>query len=78
MSKFKLWLIIILALIALGLLGWNLSVTRSGDTDGKIVEDGTPTYKTQTSSTLAYEPTGLLAYRGFLRIRGGKCLLISV
>ncbi|EBR9859661.1 lipopolysaccharide ABC transporter substrate-binding protein LptC, partial [Salmonella enterica subsp. enterica serovar Chester] len=31
MSKFKLWLIIILALIALGLLGWNLSVTRSGD-----------------------------------------------
>lgn len=63
MSKFKLWLIIILALITLGLLGWNLSVTRSGDTDGKIVEDGTPTYKTRTSSTLAYEPTGLLAYR---------------
>ena len=63
MSKFKLWLIIILALIVLGLLGWNLSGTRMGDGDGEIVEDGTPTYKTKASSTLVYEPTGLLAYK---------------
>ncbi|MDC9595822.1 LPS export ABC transporter periplasmic protein LptC [Xenorhabdus anantnagensis] len=62
MSKIQSWLIAILALIALALIGWNLSNVND-DTSSPIVDDGYPTYQTKEAVTFVYDPTGKLAYK---------------
>ncbi|MBI6549200.1 LPS export ABC transporter periplasmic protein LptC [Xenorhabdus lircayensis] len=62
MSKIQSWLIAILVLIALALIGWNLSNVND-DTSSPIVDDGYPTYQTQEAITFVYDPEGKLAYK---------------
>ncbi|PHM62888.1 LPS export ABC transporter periplasmic protein LptC [Xenorhabdus ishibashii] len=62
MSKIQSWLIAILALIALALIGWNLSNVND-DTSSAIVDDGYPTYQTQEAITFVYDPAGKLTYK---------------
>ncbi|SFN52486.1 LPS export ABC transporter periplasmic protein LptC [Xenorhabdus japonica] len=62
MSKIQSWLIAILALIALALIGWNLSNVND-DASSPIVDDGYPTYQTKEAVTFVYDPTGKLAYK---------------
>ncbi|MBP6122546.1 MULTISPECIES: LPS export ABC transporter periplasmic protein LptC [Providencia] len=63
MSNTKKWLIIILSLIVLGLIGWNLSGSDSGQTTGSVINDGQPNYQTDDSVTFVYNPAGDLAYK---------------
>lgn len=62
MSKTKTWLIIILAIIALGLIGWNIS-----DNETPVVsvsaDNSQPNYQTDESVTFVYNPMGDLAYK---------------
>ncbi len=62
MSKAKTWLIIILAIMVLGLIGWNLSDSDSPKT---LVEPdrSQPNYQTDKSVTFVYDPIGNLAYK---------------
>ncbi|OTA17514.1 LPS export ABC transporter periplasmic protein LptC [Xenorhabdus vietnamensis] len=62
MSKIQLWLITILALIALALIGWNLSNVND-DVSSPIVDDGYPTYQTKEAVTFVYDPAGKLTYK---------------
>ena len=62
MNKLKSWFTLILAIIALGLIGWNYTNNTELD-DGKIVEDGQPTYQSKSSISFVYEPTGILGYK---------------
>lgn len=62
MNKLKSWFTLILAIIALGLIGWNYTNnTEFGD--GEIVDDGQPTYQSKSSISFVYEPTGILGYK---------------
>ncbi|MEZ3500150.1 LPS export ABC transporter periplasmic protein LptC [Pantoea sp. KPR_PJ] len=62
MSKSRRWITLILALIALVLIGWNLT---SQDENGVPVatNDQEPTYTSANSNTVVYNPTGALAYK---------------
>ncbi|MDC9589228.1 LPS export ABC transporter periplasmic protein LptC [Xenorhabdus sp. XENO-10] len=62
MSKIQSWLIAILALIALALIGWNLSNVND-DASSPIGDDGYPAYQTKEAVTFVYDPTGKLAYK---------------
>lgn len=62
MNKLKSWFTLLLAIIALGLIGWNYTNnTEFGD--GAIVDDGQPTYQSKSSVSFVYEPTGILGYK---------------
>lgn len=63
MSRFKFWVTIILLLVALGLIGWNLSGSSEDSNDGIIVNDGQPSYQAKDSQTFVHEPSGELAYK---------------
>ncbi|OTA19286.1 LPS export ABC transporter periplasmic protein LptC [Xenorhabdus beddingii] len=62
MSKIQSWLIAILVLIALALIGWNLSHVND-DTSSPVVDDGYPTYQTREATTFVYDPEGKLVYK---------------
>ncbi|PHM71383.1 LPS export ABC transporter periplasmic protein LptC [Xenorhabdus kozodoii] len=62
MSKIQSWLTAVLALIALALIGWNLSGIND-DASSAIVEDGYPNYQTQEAITFVYDPEGKLTYK---------------
>ncbi|MDX7988591.1 LPS export ABC transporter periplasmic protein LptC [Xenorhabdus sp. 12] len=62
MSKIQSWLIATLVLIALVLIGWNLSSVND-DSSSSIVDDGHPTYQTQEAVTFVYDPEGKLVYK---------------
>ncbi|MEQ1974301.1 LPS export ABC transporter periplasmic protein LptC [Xenorhabdus sp. SGI240] len=62
MSKFQSWLIALLALIALALIGWNLSSVND-DASSAIADDGYPAYQTQEAITFVYDPEGKLSYK---------------
>ncbi|WP_130833615.1 LPS export ABC transporter periplasmic protein LptC [[Erwinia] mediterraneensis] len=62
MSKSRRWITLILALIALILIGWNL--TSQDETQTPIASsDQEPTYTSEQSNTVVYNPTGGLAYK---------------
>ncbi|CDH20425.1 conserved hypothetical protein; putative exported protein [Xenorhabdus bovienii str. kraussei Quebec] len=62
MSRIQSWRIGTLALIALALIGWNLS-NLNENTSSPIVDDGYPTYQTQEATSFVYDPEGKLAYK---------------
>ncbi len=62
MSKIRSWLIAILTLIALALIGWNLSNVND-EASLPIVDDGYPNYQTQEAITFVYDPEGKLSYK---------------
>lgn len=62
MSKSRRWITLILALIALVLIGWNL--TNQDDSATPVAtNDQAPTYTSANSSTVVYNPAGALAYK---------------
>ncbi len=62
MSKTKLWITVILMVIALALIGWNMA--DFGDDDSSMpVNNQEPTYQSQHTVTIVYSPTGKLNYK---------------
>ncbi|WP_313118670.1 LPS export ABC transporter periplasmic protein LptC [Pantoea septica] len=62
MSKSRRWITLILALIALVLIGWNL--TSQDDSSAPVAaNDQEPTYTSANSNTVVYNPQGALAYK---------------
>ncbi|KFK95320.1 MULTISPECIES: LPS export ABC transporter periplasmic protein LptC [unclassified Serratia (in: enterobacteria)] len=62
MSKTKLWVTLMLAVIALALIGWNLA-DFSGDDNPVPLNQQDPTYQSQHTVTVVYSPTGKLNYK---------------
>ncbi|MFD1804448.1 LPS export ABC transporter periplasmic protein LptC [Mixta tenebrionis] len=62
MSKTRRWITLLLALIAIILIGWNLA---GNDNDRAPVETNSqePTYTSANSSTVVYNPLGALSYK---------------
>ncbi|WP_455851747.1 LPS export ABC transporter periplasmic protein LptC [Pantoea endophytica] len=62
MSKSRRWMTLILALIALVLIGWNLT-NQDDDRTPVATNDQAPTYTSEKSNTVVYNPTGALGYK---------------
>lgn len=62
MSKARRWVTLLLALLAIILIGWNFADSDNGD---KVVihDDSEPTYQSDNAQTIAYNPTGGLSYK---------------
>lgn len=61
MSKNKRWVIIILAIIAIVLIGINLA--DNDDVAPVVVSNNEPTYTSEQATTLVYSPEGRLNYK---------------
>jgi lipopolysaccharide export system protein LptC len=62
MSKTKLWMTLLLALAALALIGWNLA-DLDGESNTVPLNTQDPTYQSQHTVTIVYNPTGKLNYK---------------
>jgi len=62
MSKTKLWITLILAVIVLALIGWNMA-DFSDDDSSVPINHQDPTYQSQHTVTVVYSPTGKLNYK---------------
>ncbi|MBV4367056.1 LPS export ABC transporter periplasmic protein LptC [Erwinia sp. BNK-24-b] len=61
MSKTRRWITLLLALLAIVLIGWNLADT---DKPAPVADNALePTYTSQSSSTVVYNPDGALNYK---------------
>lgn len=62
MSKTRRWMTLLLALIAIVLIGWNL--TANDDNESAVNNDSNePTYRSDSSHTVVYNPEGALSYK---------------
>lgn len=62
MNKSRRWITLLLALIAIVLVGWNL--TNNDESQDKITSNGEePTYTSANSHSLVYNPEGALSYK---------------
>jgi len=62
MSKTRRWITLLLALIAIILIGWNLADSDNGES-AVSNNDSEPTYLSDNSHTVVYNPEGGLSYR---------------
>jgi lipopolysaccharide export system protein LptC len=62
MSKTKIWITVLLLLVALVLIGLNMTGTDS-DTSQVVADTGEPTYQSEHTITLVYNPVGGLNYK---------------
>jgi len=62
MNKAKLWFTLLLALIALVLIGWDLA-DSSHKAPTPVADSSEPTYQSQNTLTTMYDPLGRLDYR---------------
>lgn len=62
MNKTKLWVTLLLGLIVLVLIGWTLSDSIN-KAPAVAVNNQDPTYQSQHTITVVYDPTGKLNYR---------------
>lgn len=62
MSKTKLWITLILAVIVLALIGWNMA-DFSDESSSIPINHQEPTYQSQHTVTVVYSPTGKLNYK---------------
>lgn len=62
MSKTKLWITLLLTVIALALIGWNMA-DFSDDDNSLPVNNQDPTYQSQHTVTVVYNPAGQLSYK---------------
>ncbi|RZV03464.1 UNVERIFIED_ORG: lipopolysaccharide export system protein LptC [Serratia quinivorans] len=62
MSKIKLWITLLLAVIALALIGWNMADFNNDSVPGPVNSQD-PTYQSQHTVTIVYNPTGKLSYK---------------
>ncbi len=71
MSKARRWVIIVLSLAVLVMIGINMAVlvmiginmAEKDDTAQVVVNNNDPTYKSEHTDTLVYNPEGALSYR---------------
>ncbi len=61
MSKARRWVIIVLSLAVLVMIGINM--TEKDDIAQVVVNNNDPTYKSEHTDTLVYNPEGALSYR---------------
>lgn len=61
MSKARRWVIIVLSLAVLVMIGINMA--EKDDTAQMVVNNNDPTYKSEHTDTLVYNPEGALSYR---------------
>lgn len=62
MNKTSRWISVLLALIALVLIGWN--ITNETSSQGPVsANEHEPTYRSNNTSTVVYDPAGTLIYR---------------
>ena len=62
MSTSRRWITLLLAVIAVVLIGWNLT-NQDSQPISLAQDDQSPTYTTASSHTVVYNPEGALAYR---------------
>ncbi|MEJ4046064.1 LPS export ABC transporter periplasmic protein LptC [Erwinia sp. SLM-02] len=62
MSKTRRWITLLLTLIAIVLIGWNLADSDNSDS-AVSSNDSEPTYLSDNSHTVVYNPEGGLSYR---------------
>mgnify|MGYP000061658200 FL=1 len=62
MSKAKRWITLLLAVIALALIGWNMADFNNDSVPGPVNSQD-PTYQSQHTVTIVYNPTGKLSYK---------------
>ncbi len=62
MSKTRRWITLLLALIAIILIGWGLTATDDEKT-AATSNNQDPTYTSSNSSTVVYNPAGSLSYK---------------
>lgn len=62
MSKTRRWITLLLALVAIVLIGWNLAGNDDSTTPA-AGNDQEPTYTSQSSNTVVYNPEGALSYK---------------
>ncbi|MEG3132945.1 LPS export ABC transporter periplasmic protein LptC [Rouxiella sp. T17] len=62
MNKTKLWITLLLGLVVLVLIGWTISDTPDAAPDA-AVNTQDPTYQSQHTVTVVYDPTGKLNYK---------------
>lgn len=62
MSKTKLWITSLLAVIALALIGWSMTDYKDDTAPGPF-NNQDPTYQSQHSVTVVYNPAGQLSYK---------------
>lgn len=62
MSKTKLWITIILTVIVLALIGWNMA-DFDDDSTAEPMNTQAPTYQSQHTVTIVYNPAGKLSYK---------------
>ncbi|GAA0470081.1 MULTISPECIES: LPS export ABC transporter periplasmic protein LptC [Tatumella] len=62
MSTSRRWITLLLAIIAVVLIGWNLT-NQDTPPSSVVQDDQSPTYTIATSDTVAYNPEGGLAYK---------------
>lgn len=63
MSKTKRWITLFLALVALILIGWNLADNGDSPDSQANANSDDPTYTSERSQTMVYNPAGGLNYR---------------
>lgn len=62
MSNSKRWVILLLTLLVLILIGWNLA-DRDQDNEPQVNDPSEPTYQSEHTITVVYDPTGKLNYK---------------
>ncbi len=62
MSTSRRWITLLLAVIAVVLIGWNLT-NQEAPPSHVVQDDQSPTYTTASSHTVVYNPEGALAYQ---------------
>ena len=61
MSRTRRWITLLLAIIAVVLIGWNLT-NQESSSPAVVADDQSPTYTTASTHTVVYNPEGGLAY----------------
>lgn len=62
MSKTRRWITLLLALVAIVLIGWNMTDNDKGNAPA-AANGLEPTYTSETSNTVVYNPMGALSYK---------------
>ncbi|MFU9135297.1 LPS export ABC transporter periplasmic protein LptC [Erwinia tasmaniensis] len=62
MSKTRRWITLLLALVAIVLIGWNMADNDKGNAPA-AANGLEPTYTSETSNTVVYNPLGALSYK---------------
>jgi len=63
MSKTKLWITLLLAIITLALIGWNMAHFSDDAAPQPVNDQAAPMYQSEHTVTVVYNPVGKLSYK---------------